>query len=211
MPRSCDPTPEPGTLFTNEDNVTPNADEAAHDSNPELLPPSQLEEDPPPRPAHPRQPYEALTLIFGALVILAAAAFSFMIGSRIGWLRSAQPALHELNHCAKPSAGATAPAVSSPADSSAPSRTKDSANPDRAPSDGSSHPAASSAKTKAPTSSDELVVYDNDKVVFRMKPTPAEKQESSTPAAKTAQTAAAKSARTPHGLARARAGGKPPR
>ena len=81
--------PESGTFFTNEDNVTPNADEAAHDSNPELLPPSQLEEDPRPRPTHPRQPYEALTLIFGALVILAAAFFSFMIGSRIGWLRSA--------------------------------------------------------------------------------------------------------------------------
>ncbi len=39
-----------------------------------------------------RQPYEIWTLVLGGLVILAAAAFSFMIGSRVGWLRPQQPA-----------------------------------------------------------------------------------------------------------------------
>ena len=42
-------------------------------------------------PAPLRQPYEIWTLVLGGLVILAAAAFSFMIGSRVGWLRPQQP------------------------------------------------------------------------------------------------------------------------
>ncbi len=38
-------------------------------------------------PTH-RSSYEAWTLVLGSLVILAAIAVSFLIGSRIGWLRS---------------------------------------------------------------------------------------------------------------------------
>src|SRR5580704_1023277 len=36
-----------------------------------------------------RSPYEAWTLVLGSLAILATIAVSFLIGSRVGWLRSA--------------------------------------------------------------------------------------------------------------------------
>lgn len=56
----------------------------------ELLPSSAAVAEPKLPIVVSRQPYEIWTLILGGLVILAAAAFSFMIGSRIGWLRSTQ-------------------------------------------------------------------------------------------------------------------------
>jgi TonB family protein len=60
---------------------------------------------------------------------------------------------------------------------------KDSSKSDR------SHPGSSSPKTPA-ASSDELIVYDKDKVVFRMKPVPAEKASATTQPANTKSTQA---------------------
>jgi TonB family protein len=176
--------PKTASLFTDSRDDDRINYEAGLNSDSELLLPPTTEEDLPPPVAHQRQPYEVWTLILGGLVILAAAFFSFMIGSRIGWLRSADP----VSTISSPIAQSQAPAqpelsTSSPASSTAQSHTKDSPKTDRASSartssDLSSHPASSSAKKQAPSSSDELVVYDKDKVVFRMKPVPAEKPAS---------------------------------
>ncbi|MGA7969952.1 MAG: GAF domain-containing protein, partial [Terriglobales bacterium] len=100
-----------------DDSKKDDDDDAAFTPEPELLPPSSIASSsmspgrasPGRAPSTPapsslanqaplaltrpyRQPYEVWTLTLGALVILAAAAFSFMIGSRVGWLRSPQPA-----------------------------------------------------------------------------------------------------------------------
>lgn len=99
--------------------------------------------------------YEGWTLIVGAMAILAAIGVSFLIGSRIGWIRaSLRPAQVQ----------APAPVVSSTA-TGAPAST---ATTPPAPS--SSRNPASHTPTPA-SKPDELVVYDHGKVIFRMKPT----------------------------------------
>jgi protein TonB len=123
------------------------------------------------------RPYEIWTLILGALVILAAAGVSFMIGSRVGWLRTSAPAS---THQPAPVAASTAPPVSAvappaeeaakPADvskpSSEPSSEPKSSEPKRRP----VRFLGESGDGKSADSSDELVVYEKGKVVFRMKP-----------------------------------------
>jgi TonB family protein len=102
-----------------------------------------------------RRPYEAWTLALGGLAILATIGVSFLIGSRIGWLRAggfpAQPT-NSAPADARTEAGSTAVAKSADAKSARPATTK--STPVRPP-------------------EDELVVYENGKVVFRMKPAPA--------------------------------------
>ncbi|MGO9405099.1 MAG: TonB family protein [Terriglobales bacterium] len=98
-------------------------------------------------PVH-RPPYQAWTLVLGTLAILAALAVSFLIGSRIGWPR--------------PSASHTQTAPPRP--SSTPDLSTKSAAATKS--------AATKAKPAAPAS-DELVVYEKGKVIFRMKPAPA--------------------------------------
>jgi TonB family protein len=98
------------------------------------------------RPPHQPRTLEVWTLILGTLAILTALAVSFVIGSRIGWLRTSA------------SSAQTEP----PLTTSKPGETAKSAVP-------------KSARTKtkpAAPASDELVVYEKGKVIFRMKPTP---------------------------------------
>ncbi len=160
---------------TELDSLSASADEdeaarigASRVEEPEILPLPTQENDLPPPITQSRQPYEAWTLILGALVILAAAAFSFMIGSRIGWLRSPQPA-SEIS--SQPAQGGDSPPLLS-AD-----KTKSSASAKAGPQSKNSSRSKSASRsgasaTGAPTaSSDELVVYDKDKVIFRMGPT----------------------------------------
>src|SRR5208337_4685740 len=77
---------------------------AAAVASPELVPPALIPSDfvppeftppdfiaPSPLPAR-RSPYEAWTLLLGSLAILATIAVSFLIGSRIGWLRPSRTA-----------------------------------------------------------------------------------------------------------------------
>lgn len=94
-----------------------------------------------------RPPYEVWTLVLGTLAILAAAGFSFLIGSRIGWLGSA------------PETAAIAPQPA-PSESLAPA-------PTHAP---AATPARAKPAAPAPSNPDELVVYEKGKVIFRMKP-----------------------------------------
>ena len=127
----------------------------------ELIPLDAPADEPGDGPAlEPSQPesvpsrlYEGWMLALGALAVLAAVGVSFMIGSRFGWLRaSAPPQVH----------------VSSPA--SVPSET-----PGTAPSLSSAQPSRGSTPSTTGSKagrSDELVVYDHGKVVFRMKQAP---------------------------------------
>ncbi len=101
------------------------------------------------RPSHLPRTLEVWTLVLGTLAIVAALAVSFLIGSRIGWLRSS----------ASSAQTAPPPTISKLGESP-----KSAAAP---------KPANTRTKTKpAAPASDELVVYEKGKVIFRMKPTP---------------------------------------
>lgn len=115
-----------------------------------LLPPDAIADSPLPtrRPPYEGRTLEVWTLVLGTLAILAALGVSFLIGSRIGWLRTS----------ASPAQTAPPPTISKPGESA------------------KSAAATKSARTKtkpAASASDELVVYEKGKVIFRMKPTPA--------------------------------------
>ncbi len=102
--------------------------------------------------------YEAWTLVLGALAILATISVSFLIGSRIGWLRPTRIASG--SHISQPMPADSAPAE--PIESPAKSAATKSAAPKSA--------TAASVQPPAAPPADELVVYEKGKVVFRMKP-----------------------------------------
>ncbi len=114
-----------------------------------LIPPDGIADRPQPtrRPPYQARTLEVWTLVLGTLAILVALAVSFLIGSRIGWLT--------------PSVSHTQ--TTAPTTISTPSQSTKSAV------------ATKSAETKtkpAAPASDELVVYEKGKVIFRMKPAP---------------------------------------
>ena len=117
---------------------------------PTFPPPDAIAESslPTRRPPHQPRTLEVWTLVLGTLAILAALAVSFLIGSRIGWLRTS----------ASSAQISPPPTISKPGESA-----KSAAAP---------KPARTKTKPAAPAS-DELVVYEKGKVIFRMKPTPA--------------------------------------
>jgi TonB family protein len=111
-----------------------------------------------------RQPYEMWTLVMGTLVIAAAIGVSFLIGSRVGWLGSPQPAV------------GIAPELPSSAATAATTRDANSAGRrghDFQAKTGTKSGSKSASGAAAVASPDELVVYDKGKVIFRIKPTPA--------------------------------------
>jgi TonB family protein len=120
-----------------------------------------------------RSPYEAWTLVLGSLAILATIAVSFLIGSRVGWLRSAASHAQATNPIpsetsilrarAKSCAGTAAPGC--PAEQSS-----------AAPAAALSGKASGKAATRTSPAADELVVYEKGKVIFRTKPAPAKRQ-----------------------------------
>ena len=112
-----------------------------------------------PLPAR-RPPYEAWTLVLGALAIVATIAVSFLIGSRIGWLRPA--ASH-----AQISQPIPAEPIKS-ADATKSTATKSTATR----STGTRSKPAAPAKSTAAPAADELVVYEKGKVIFRMNSAP---------------------------------------
>jgi TonB family protein len=158
---------------------------AATAASPELIPPELIaskfiapEFTPPeivaasPLPAR-RSPSEAWTLVLGSLAILATIAVSFLIGSRVGWLRSAATHAQATNPIpsetsilraqAKSCVGTAAPGC--PAEQSS-----------AAPTTALSGKASGKAATRTSPAADELVVYEKGKVIFRMKPAPAKRQ-----------------------------------
>ena len=106
-----------------------------------------------------RSPYDAWTLVLGSLAILAIIAVSFLFGFRIGWLR--------------PTASRTVIAQPLPPESFAPAKPNSAARPASHKSSGaaSASEKASRPSTPAPAT-DELVVSEKGKVIFRMKPAP---------------------------------------
>jgi TonB family protein len=109
-----------------------------------------------PLPAR-RPGYEAWTLALGSLAILAFIAVSFLIGSRVGWLR------HTASHTQTPQP--------IPADAGVPrAQAKSSASTAANRPNGSSEKASARASTHTSPAADELVVYEKGKVIFRMKP-----------------------------------------
>jgi len=117
---------------------------------PELLP-FAAPDSPIPRA---RPPYEIWTVILGTVAILLIIGLSLMIGARIGWLRQS-------------------PSASGPVSRMSASGSDAAANPSNAPATrASASPGASASRAKASPSPDAgaLVVYDQGKVVFRMKP-----------------------------------------
>jgi TonB family protein len=101
-----------------------------------------------------RTPYEAWTVALGGLAILAIIAVSFLFGTRIGWFGSSAPHAQ----ISQP-----IPENSIPAQPIKASATK-SAGTKSAP------PAP--AKSIAAPAPDELVVYENGKVIFQENPAP---------------------------------------
>jgi len=118
------------------------------------------------------------------LTIFATIAVSFLIGSRIAWLRTT--ASHA--QISRPVS-----AVAGPAEESPPATTKPQANQ---PSSGKASAKASTGTSTAPAA-DELVVYEKGKVIFRMKPaSPKPESDSIVEAASTTKIATTKTAAT---------------
>jgi len=122
-----------------------------------------------------RQAYRVWTLILEALVIVAAVVVSFMIGIRIGWLRVPESAsgIRPTPPISVNSA-APAPAPSSVATASSTAPASTSVPPlTRLGSQTVSKPPTKPATNQQASSPDELVIYENGRVIFRTKPVPA--------------------------------------
>jgi TonB family protein len=153
---------------------------------PELMPPEFIASDSVlpgfavanPKPSR-RPSQEVWTLVLGSLTILATIAVSFLIGSRIGWLRhtashaqTSHPIPAEISvprAQAKSCVGTGAPgcpAGQSSAATPAPRRANPS-SPEKASAKKSSLASATSVATR---DGDDLVVYEKGKVIFRMRP-----------------------------------------
>jgi periplasmic protein TonB len=140
---------------------------------PELMPPLLLTESKAPElpaaipPQVGRTSYEGWTLFLGVLAILAIISVSFLIGSRIGWLRFATPQT-VVRRTAPPEPAepnSAVPEVAPPANHT-PSASPSTKAAEKAPRQAPSRPT-----TDAP-SAGELVVYEKGKVIFRMKSSP---------------------------------------
>jgi len=143
---------------------------------PELLPSGFATTDLPLpiTPAPRRSPYELWTLLLGALTILAAVGISFLIGSRIGWLKTTASAPAEIT---QPDASSEAAANANTTPPPSEKRAEEKSTSEKSVSRNLHRAAEKSTRPKAPPpseSSDDLVVYDKGKVIFRLKPTPAE-------------------------------------
>jgi len=142
--------------------------ESGPESRPEIFPSESV----PPQLAPPemvaslglaRSRYELWSLVVGGLAIVAIVGVTFLIGSRVGWLRAATS--HAWTSSATGDRARPAP-TSAASNAAQESRSTSARTFDRT---------SGKAKQKSPApvaSSDDLVVYEKGKVVFRMKPTP---------------------------------------
>jgi TonB family protein len=126
---------------------------------PELITPDFSAVVPPPAS---RSAYEAWTLVLGGLAILATIAVSFLIGYRIGWL-SPWLSSHRVA-----SSNQIEPSIAARSNSGGSIKTGSTR------SGGPKSTSKQGAKSVAPPTDNELVVYEKGKVIFRMKPALAE-------------------------------------
>jgi TonB family protein len=137
---------------------------------PELMPPLLLTELSAPElpaeipPQVGRTSYEGWTLFLGMLAILAIISVSFLMGSRIGWLRFATPqtVVRQIAPPEPAEPNPAAPELAPPANHSPSAKASEKA-PRQAP---------SRPTTDTPAAAGELVVYEKGKVIFRMKSSP---------------------------------------
>lgn len=124
--------------------------------------------------------YEAWSLALGGLALVAIVAVSFLIGSRIGWLRrtssqsmsTTTTTADATGNTSNPCVGTIGPGCST--GTAAPSKSRRSNSPAKVAE--KSNPTVETSKLKtadAAAGGDDLVVYEKGKVVFRMKPEPA--------------------------------------
>jgi len=111
----------------------------------------------PPSPGKTQPLYRTWSLILGTLAILATVAFSFMVGSRLGWLVSSSPP-------------AQVPVPRASKSDAARPRAKPAAHTRKSTSLSRTARSTSSAQPVPTHSADDLVVYDHGKVIFRAKP-----------------------------------------
>jgi TonB family protein len=122
-------------------------------------------------PPSGRSLYEGWSLVLGALAILAIIGVSFVIGSRIGWLRAAaSPA--RIVQPAPASFPAAAP-VKTPAEKSGETESARAKSASAKPSRTEAKATPAAKSTSPPPDASDLVVYEKGKVVFRMKNQPA--------------------------------------
>lgn len=108
-----------------------------------------------------RPPYEVWTLVLGGLAILAIIAVTFLIGSRLGWLGPPRAASSTQNQPPETSSATTAARRAIPSSSRK--------RPEKTARKTSEKTASRSSPAPAP-SSDDLLVYEKGKVIFRLKP-----------------------------------------
>jgi TonB family protein len=157
---------------------------------PELFLPEPDSEDPEPmipvaQVARLRAPYEAWTLVSAAVVIVTAVSFSFLIGSRIGWLRGPQADV--------PHRSATSDSFPVSPDTG-PNRAVTFAHAKSA-----DRMTGKSARDATPNVADELVIYEKGRVVFRMTPVKTTGVQAGPKASSAAGSAALKQANVPSG------------
>jgi TonB family protein len=135
----------------------------------------------PPVAIRPR--YEAWTLALGGLAIFTIIAVSFLMGTRIGWLGS--PSHNEVPPpiAAEPSAAGN---TNTPSTLSS-TRTSGGNAAESASEKTPGRTAKAHSTATAGPSTDELVVYEKGKVIFRMKPAPV-KADSAKPGKATGHT-----------------------
>ena len=139
-----------------------------------------------------RLPHETWALVLGTLTILAAIALSFLIGFRVGWLsphKSASSSHIDESTVARQGAAASEPSAASRSMSEGLLSNGLSSNESSPAQAEKSSPRKSSAKSSPPRASakgsglssstsdaadGDLVVYEKGKVVFRLKPGPAD-------------------------------------
>jgi TonB family protein len=124
--------------------------------------------------------YELWSVVIGGLAIVATVGVSFLIGSRVGWLRQVTShgwITQSTTANATPASGPVEqnPAVVSQQANRSPEKTaeKTSGGTSDRPSDRPSDGVSGKARQTAAATADELIVYEKGKVVFRMKPVPA--------------------------------------
>ena len=157
---------------------------AVESAAPEVIPPVVVPQEVAASPVPARRlPYERWTLVLGMMAIVATIVVSFLIGSRIGWLR----------RTASPTPIAPPVRIGAKATEQIPS-----ADAPRTPAP--RNPTAAPGKSAAAT--DELVVYEKGKVIFRMKPaSPKPDSEAIVEASSTTKLAATKSGMATSGMA----------
>ena len=145
------PGEHPSAAFT----PVPSDQPQSHQEAPVPTSPAFVEA--PPSPSKTQPLYRTWSLILGTLAILATVAFSFMVGSRLGWLVSSSPP-------------AQVPVPRASKSDAARPRAKPAAHTRKSTSLSRTARSTSSAQPVPTHSADDLVVYDHGKVIFRAKP-----------------------------------------